>query len=253
MAPLTLSASSIGLLLVFRTNQAAARAIEARKLLGVAKRRSVDVASYFATATLSAPKKTARLRAVAARYCALSLWALKGAVRPGDAAARAAGAALLDADELRWVRAHQRDDDSDSRGVAPATVALRLRYALRDLPATAGDAKHHGERAVADLCLAFGGCARLYTTPIPPTYIRHVSRSLVAWLLLLPFATSPSHESAAGLALTTFLTAFLLLGIDEIGTQIEEPFSVLPLHELCLATSRAVAAVADGPPPPPLK
>ena len=66
----------------------------------------------------------------------------------------------------------------------------------------------------------------------------------------LPLATAPLHSSNWTLALSTGLTAFLVLGIEDIGMQIEEPFAVLPLHDLALELSQRVAAVVDGPPPP---
>ena len=97
---------------------------------------------------------------------------------------------------------------------------------------------------------ALGGCKRIYSTPIPPTYSRHASRALVAWLACLPLATAPLHASDWTLALSTGLTAFLVLGIEDIGMQIEEPFAVLPLHDLALELSQRVAAVVDGPAPP---
>lgn len=246
LAPLTLSASSIGLLLVFRTNQAAARASEARRLLGLVKRRAADLATYLALEP--ARDDGDRLVDVGARYCAFLIWAFKGAVRPGDAATRAAYLSLIPDEERDWVRAHQGGGPDDI--VTPATCALRLRYVFRDLGAERSRDDSRAERAIADVAGSYGGCSRIYTTPIPPHYLRHISRTLVAWLLMLPFATSHLHDSAGALACSTGLVAFLLIGIDEIGSQIEEPFGVLPLHELALATSAAVASVVDGPRPP---
>ena len=43
-----------------------------------------------------------------------------------------------------------------------------------------------------------------------------------------------------------FTLAYLVLGIDEIGIQIEEPFATLPLTPLCATIERDVSiAVAD--------
>ena len=41
---------------------------------------------------------------------------------------------------------------------------------------------------------------------------------------------------------------FFMIGIDEIAIQHELPFAVLPLHELCVASSIAVADAAALPP-----
>ena len=43
-------------------------------------------------------------------------------------------------------------------------------------------------------------------------------------------------------------TGWLMIGIDEIAIQHELPFAVLPLHELCVASSIAVADAAALPP-----
>lgn len=72
-----------------------------------------------------------------------------------------------------------------------------------------------------------GASERLLRTPIPISYTRHASRFLMMWLTLLPFALYPSMGWS-----TIFLVAMIstaLLKIDEIGIQIEEPFSILPL------------------------
>lgn len=58
---------------------------------------------------------------------------------------------------------------------------------------------------------------------------RHTSRFLVIWLTIMPFTLWKScHWSMVPAA---FIICFLLLSIEEIGVQIEEPFSILPLGE----------------------
>ncbi|KIY95166.1 hypothetical protein MNEG_12797 [Monoraphidium neglectum] len=76
-----------------------------------------------------------------------------------------------------------------------------------------------------------GTCERLLRTPIPLSYTRHTSRFLVIWLALLPFTLFGS----LGLATPPLclMIAFLLLGIEEIGVSIEEPFSILALEAVC--------------------
>jgi Bestrophin, RFP-TM, chloride channel len=60
-----------------------------------------------------------------------------------------------------------------------------------------------------------------------PFLCSHTSRFLVIWLAILPFTLYPSCKWAT--IPSAGLIAFLLLGIEEIGVQIEEPFSILPL------------------------
>lgn len=81
---------------------------------------------------------------------------------------------------------------------------------------------------VAGLVELVGNCERLLRTPIPLSYTRHTSRFLLLWLIVLPMAL----WSSVGWAIIpiTGLVAMLLLGIEEIGVQIEEPFGVLALE-----------------------
>ncbi|KAK9806351.1 hypothetical protein WJX72_011075 [[Myrmecia] bisecta] len=75
-----------------------------------------------------------------------------------------------------------------------------------------------------------GICERIIKTPIPRSYTRHTSRFLVLWLAYMPFTLWKSYHwsmIAVGGSI-----AFLLLAIEEIGVQIEEPFGILPLENL---------------------
>lgn len=87
------------------------------------------------------------------------------------------------------------------------------------------------------------GCYKAVTTSKPPQPAddklhvcmcvclclgcRHTSRFLVIWLAFLPFTLwRACHWVMVPAAV---LIAFLLLGVEEIGVQIEEPFGILPL------------------------
>ena len=77
-----------------------------------------------------------------------------------------------------------------------------------------------------------GICARLLANPIPLAYTRHTSRFMVIWLSALPLGL---YESCSwGTIPLAVVIAFLLLGIDEIGVSIEEPFSIMPLDDMCV-------------------
>ena len=80
---LSLQGASIGLLLVFRTNAAAARVVESRTLWGTLARHAVDIAQLVA---VEAPPKHADAVCATARLLAASLWVLKGGLRDGEAA-----------------------------------------------------------------------------------------------------------------------------------------------------------------------
>lgn len=75
-----------------------------------------------------------------------------------------------------------------------------------------------------------GACERILRTPIPVAYTRHTTRFLIIWLTVLPFALY-SKFGIATLAVAP-LIALLLAGINEIGIDVEEPFSLLPLESI---------------------
>ena len=93
------------------------------------------------------------------------------------------------------------------------------------------------EEMVAD-SVRYPAAQRIISTPIPLSYTRHTSRSLMIWLLTLPFALWETFHWATVPAV--FALTYLTIGLDEIGIQIEEPFSVLPvkpLADVCERTS----------------
>ena len=91
-----------------------------------------------------------------------------------------------------------------------------------------------------------GACERILRTPVPLSYTRHTTRFLMIWLTLLPFAL----VGACGAATVPLcaVVGYLLLGVEEIGNTIEEPFSILPLETISgtiLDNARELAA-ANG-------
>jgi putative membrane protein len=87
-----------------------------------------------------------------------------------------------------------------------------------------------------------GACERIFKSPIPLTYTRHTSRFVGVWLALLPlamWANDPSWNHLASIP-SNFVIAFFLLGVEELGMQIEEPFGILPMEAFCDGSIGAV-------------
>ena len=81
---------------------------------------------------------------------------------------------------------------------------------------------------------AFYVCDRIYTTPIPLFYTRHTARFLLIWLLTVPMALYQELKASKWVLIPiSTLNALFLFGIEELGVQIEEPFSILPLGNVC--------------------
>jgi putative membrane protein len=81
-----------------------------------------------------------------------------------------------------------------------------------------------------------GSSERLLTSPIPLFYSRHTARFLSFWLLLLPFALFNPFASTwnhIGMVPATAAISVSLFGIEELSTQMEEPFTILPMQAFC--------------------
>lgn len=87
------------------------------------------------------------------------------------------------------------------------------------------------DRQLTTFINTVGACERIQKTPIPLPYTRHTSRFLILWLSLLPFALWPVYGWATPGIIA--VCSFLLLGIENIGIQMEDPFAVLAMERMC--------------------
>ena len=91
-----------------------------------------------------------------------------------------------------------------------------------------------------------GGCERIRKTPLPFAYVVHLRRALVLYCLTLPFALVEPLGWYSVLAV--LMVAYTLVGIEEIGVEIEGPFGYdendLPMEEICETIHRNVHALA---------
>lgn len=232
IAPLSLTSFLLGLLIVFRTNEAYGRWWEARKLWGglaadarTLARRAADWSTRGGHPP-SSPALAATLRWAAAAPVALALrvaacdvergvWAssLLDVLPPTDAAALAASPN------------------------PPADVATALGAAVASLPGLDGPllaALDAGVAAYSDRAVA---ADRLRRQPIPTAYTRNTGRFMTVWLLFLPVALFERFHFVT--PAPAMVVAFFLLALDNVAAQLEQPHSVLPLDDL-------VRAAVDG-------
>merc|ERR1712232_1000404 len=122
------------------------------------------------------------------------------------------------------------------------------------------DAAHRPNRALFDLSVAIenlpmhwmrrneiqkavtifednlGSSERLLTSPVPLFYSRHTARFLFFWLSILPVALYDSFANSwnhIDMLFSTAFTSIMLFGIEELATQLEEPFTILPMQGFC--------------------
>jgi putative membrane protein len=89
---------------------------------------------------------------------------------------------------------------------------------------------------VNDLLESLTVCERILVTPIPLAYAIYLKRLLIIYCMSLPFqVVNNLHWWTSPIAV---ILSFVLLGVEEIGTEIESPFGEdandLPLEEICL-------------------
>lgn len=82
---------------------------------------------------------------------------------------------------------------------------------------------------------ALTGCERISSTPIPLAYAIYLRLLLLIYCSILPFQIVDKAGWYTGLIVT--LITFILLGVEEIGTEIEDPFgrdqNDLPVENFC--------------------
>ncbi|MEN9244572.1 MAG: bestrophin family ion channel, partial [Gloeomargarita sp. DG02_5_bins_242] len=102
-------------------------------------------------------------------------------------------------------------------------------------------------------------CERIRQTPIPPAYLIYLRRLILVYCLCLPFVLVP--KLGWWTVLVTSLVGFMLLGIEELGREIQDPFGFdpndLPLDVICRTLTDNVNTIAginppDNTPPMPL-
>ena len=117
----------------------------------------------------------------------------------------------------------------------PNRALQDLSYAIDDLPMHFMR-KNEIHKAVTIFEDNLGSSERILTSPVPLFYSRHLARFLATWLFLLPFGLYDSFASSwnhIALIPAMSVVSIMLFGIEEIGTQLEEPFTVLPMQSFC--------------------
>jgi putative membrane protein len=91
-----------------------------------------------------------------------------------------------------------------------------------------------------------GGCERILNTPLPTAYSIEVRQFIFVFLVALPFGILIKADWLT--PLVTMLVAFPILALDEIGVELQDPFSKdrlnhLPLDEICANLDRNLLAL----------
>jgi ion channel-forming bestrophin family protein len=229
----TVMGTALGMLIVFRTNSSYNRFWEARSHWGAIVNASRNLAR---AAAVYAPPAGELARLIAAYVLALKehlrgsrdLSELRSHV-PGrlleEVAAAGNPPAILARTQSRWIATRLAEGRIDT------IQASRM------------------EGLVAALTDAQGGCEKILKTPLPFTYAALIKQVLLLYLVSLPLVLIDKFWFAAPLVVAG--VSLGLLGIEEAGVEIEDPFGTgpnhLPLDRICETIVRDTAALASDP------
>mmetsp|Transcript_31267 Transcript_31267/g.88657 ORF Transcript_31267/g.88657 Transcript_31267/m.88657 type:complete len:415 (+) Transcript_31267:226-1470(+) len=231
LAPHTLMASVIGLLLVFRTNSSYSRWYEARGLWGLAVNRLRDINRQASTWWSRKDPAAAQSRLEALhRWTTALIFSLKHHLRPGGSLK----------DDLKDVLPSYEFDALMAVDHKPL-YALQVCSELNRVSGAEPELQTRIDRNFTIMEDVIGACEKILRTPIPVNYTRHTSRFLVIWMFTLPAALFPVCGWYT-IPVATVI-AFLMFGIEHIGVFIEEPFSYLQLHAIASVIERTTLEV----------
>ncbi|WIA30614.1 hypothetical protein OEZ86_000694 [Tetradesmus obliquus] len=225
--PFQLTSFALSLLLVFRTNSSYGRWNEGRRRFGRITTTCRDICRQVLALV---PRADVACRALFARwlvaFCRASKWYIRE-----DEPLEEELAAWLEPSELSQLVTSPHP---------PNFCILVLSHAVSN-SGLDQFAVVRLQEALTELSINLSACDRILNTPIPLSYTRHTARFLILWLLLLPLAL---WGSCGWLVVPTVaVISFVLLGIEEIGVQIEEPFSILALENLCKKAERHISGM----------
>lgn len=241
--PLTLTSFALSLLLVFRTNASYGRWLTARTTWGTLVNRSRDLARQGLTWLPSDTSEGIAVRKLWCRWIRILPLCLKCHLREGeDVLAELGSLSSLTSDDVIQLQLARHRPLFAVQVLSEIVKYLARNGAKQGHPLTCAVGAMDMNISALEDCI--GTCERLLRTPIPLSYTRHTSRFMIIWLSLLPFSLWESCRW--GIVPLSMLVSFLLLGIEEIGVQIEEPFGILPLEDICATIHSDVDELEGG-------
>ncbi len=233
VTPYEVAGAALSVLLVLRTNAGYDRWWEGRKLWGGIVNQCRDLV----VAALAYGPEDRAWRAEIVHWTAAFAHAARRSLRGERDAVELT--ALLGPEEAAHVTAAEHMPSYVS-----ARIAARLASALK-LQQISGFAFQRADRDRALLLDHLGGCERILKTPLPLAYAVKIRQFIFVFLVALPFALIARVGWLT--PLVVMLVAYPMLALDEIGAELQQPFSTaslnhLPLDEICATIERNLLA-----------
>jgi putative membrane protein len=228
---------ALGLLLVFRTNAAYDRYWEGRRLWGgiVNSTRNLIRAASVHICSDSA------LLLTLTRWTAVFPWAVMSTLRGESNLGPAVEE--LSSRQIEAIRNAQHPALLVAQRMTGCILEARRRGLITDIIQVSLDTN------IQLLIDYLGGCERIRKTPLPFAYVVHLRRALIIYCCTLPFALVETYGWFT--ILDVLFVAYIFLGIEEIGVEIEGPFgndaNDLPLQDICETIHHNIYALVGVP------
>jgi len=221
--PFNLCTPALSLLLVFKTNSAYGRWWEARKVWGSIVNKTRDmVRQAIARVPAGKDEMKAEITRLTASFPYILAYHLSEQTPPELARLQ---------QKLEELCTEEEATEILNAVHKPMTVCGLLSNSLQRSGLDTFD-KLKLDNILSDFSDYYGMCERIFKTPIPLSYTRLTARFLSVWMLLLPFALYGAVTPHWLIIPITFIISSFVFGIEELGMQIEEPFSYLPLEKI---------------------
>jgi ion channel-forming bestrophin family protein len=225
IGPFEYAGLMMGLVLVFRVNAGYDRWWEARKIWGNVVNQSRNLAIIVSNYP-STHNKNWKIRL--SNYIAALPYLMKGNLR-GDISVDEI-AHLVDSQVLSLLKQSQHKPNTLSSIIAQELNQVRLSNVLDPFSFLQAEEKR------ALILDSQGACERILKTPMPFVMAVKSRRFIFSFLLALPFAlVNMSHLISP---VISGLVAYALFSLDQIGVELQNPFSEerlshLPLNDIC--------------------
>lgn len=224
----------LGLLIVFRTNTSYDRFWDGRKAWGALVVNTRNLAQEMQVAiagSIDSSEKQAMIRLLSAFAIAT-----KHHLRNEEMS-----------DELKSLITSTQIEQLETSTHRPLVIIFWLRQYLQKQLALARIADSQliaANAMLSHLVEGITSCERIITTPIPIAYRIFLRRLILVYCIGLPFRMVP--ELVWWSVPIMAIVSFLLLGVEEVGRELENPFGFtandLPLDDICAGITGNVEA-----------
>ncbi|MCS7030967.1 MAG: hypothetical protein NZL92_05505 [Gloeomargarita sp. SKYG116] len=101
--------------------------------------------------------------------------------------------------------------------------------------------------SINQLIQGLATCERIIQTPVPAAYVIYLKQLILVYCLALPLALKP--ELGWAVVAIVGIVTFILMGVEELACEIENPFGLdvndLPLDDLCRMVHRSIQMIGQ--------